>query len=95
MIDPQVAYDKIAGFETANELADYLLSEDCKGVRASAGMCPLAVYMRGQTGAASTASNKIKVYGLDKEDHFDHTPATECFMGLFDTGEFPDLVVGD
>lgn len=42
MIDFQVAYDKLAQFETAEELADFFKYEGITGYKKQAKHCPIA-----------------------------------------------------
>lgn len=96
MIDPVVAYDKLASFETSDELACFLQGEGILGVRHSVSSCPLAAYMQVQTGVLSTVASNIKVYPTDDfvstVQIFPHTNATSDFVEQLDMGEFPALV---
>jgi hypothetical protein len=99
MVDPQVAFDKLAGFQTAYELADFFKAENIKGEKASHNKCPIATWMKKTTGVYSSAADQIVVQN-GNFDPYDFIPdfnvkVTEMmkdFMHKFDRGEFPELV---
>lgn len=98
MIDPQVAYDKLAQFENAGDLREYFQSEQIIGIRGNASQCPIAKWL-GQTTQWSglvTVSEKIKFFpgpavesGADID--FPITDAAREFVDAFDLGFYPEL----
>lgn len=102
MIDAQVAFDKLAGFQSAYEIADFFRSEGIKGFKASHNECPIANWMRETTGIYSSAAGYVVVQNgnfspLEGEKfHLDFmvkvTPVMKEFMKKFDRGDFPELL---
>lgn len=100
MIDPQVAFDKLAGFQNAYEIADFFKSEGIKGEKASHNKCPIAAWMRKTTGIYSSAAGSIVVQNGNYYEGEEFAPdfrveATTMmadFMNKFDRGDFPELV---
>lgn len=102
MIDAQVAFDKLAGFQSAYEIADFFRSEGIKGFKASHNLCPIATWMSKATGIYSSAADHILVqdgnfsplegekFSLDFRVKV--TPVMKEFMKKFDRGDFPELL---
>lgn len=102
MIDPIVAYDKLAGFEGADDIAKFLKSQGILGRMGDADKCPIAQWMQQQTGM------KVRVFmGPDDEgvqwgqvianEDGEHRPLTQAmseFVGCFDEGQYPGLSDG-
>lgn len=109
MIDFGVAFDKLAQFETANDLADYLKSENVKGYKGDEDRCAIAVWLTDQTGDAVSVSGDYVSRYFDFEDDVEEnmqlwellmedntrtpTPAMMEFISRFDDGDFPELVL--
>lgn len=92
MIDPQVAFDKLNGFQTPDELAEYFKSEDIQGTKATHENCPIAKWMTKTTGMTSSAAHFILILDA-RSDFFVSTPKVMLdFMALFDAGHYPELV---
>ena len=100
MIDPQVAFDKLAGFQTSYEIADFFKAENIKGEKASHNKCPIATWMKKTTGIYSSAAGTIVVQNgnFTPGDEFipdfraEPTIVMVEFMNKFDRGIFPWLV---
>ena len=104
MIDPQVAWDKLSNFQSAEELRHFFVGEGIKGVIGHAQMCPIANWLKQTTGwDIVTVAGAIKFFGALKEAtpgtvvsddiiRFDHTYATETFLENFDHVYYPELV---
>lgn len=109
MIDFGVAFDKLAQFETANDLADYFASEGVQGYKGAEESCPIANWMREQTGClVSVTGDGISRYNEDEEEFIEShyevwlnenfrnpTDAMLNFIIEFDGGDFPQLVRPD
>lgn len=100
-IDPQVAWDKLSNFQTADELRDYFVSEQIFGVRARARACPIATWMMEQTGKPTAVAKSIWV-GMSQnvnnylgEIEFEHTEATRDFIEAFDHEKYPELDINN
>lgn len=102
MIDPQVAFDKLAQFDTVYDLCNFFQDEGIKGVVQNASKCPIATWMQEATGAGMvTVAGKIKVWAKSSENPcgsmefhdmiFEHTEATSQFILKFDTHQIPWL----
>lgn len=91
MIDPQVAFDKLNGFQTPKELADFFNSEGIKGAKAAHADCPVATWMTKTTGMQTSVADSIII--LDQRSNFSiSTPQVmNDFIVRFDRGEFPEL----
>lgn len=99
MIDPEVAYDKLKNFETADQLRQYFQDENVKGSLRSAGTCPIASWMKQTTGRSTvTVGSAIRFYATTRASEcdieFPHTDTTENFITRFDNIEYPELVRG-
>lgn len=101
MIDLGVAYDKLAQFETSQEIAEYLQSEGVKGLRASSDRCAIAVWVQDLTGQ-QVLVNPGGMYTLVLNDEtgimgykeqFENTEAMYEFICMFDSGQYPDLII--
>lgn len=96
MIDFQVAFDKLAQFETPGEIAKYLESCGIRACRRDASACAISQWMRNQTGLR-IRTNYAEVGVLKPFSSFDttesesHTPAMSQFARNFDSGDYPDL----
>lgn len=96
MVDPQVAWDKLAQFESSEELRLFFNAEEITGVIGHASQCPIATWMREATGyKVVTVGGSIKVWGDGTSwtdfMQFPHTPASSEFINRFDHGNYPEL----
>ena len=93
MIAPEVAWDKLTNFQTADELRDYFKSENVKGIIGHAQNCPIATWLRKTTGhRLVTVAGQIKFIGYNNIIAFEHTKATEDFISKFDHEDYPELI---
>lgn len=93
-VAPEVAFDKIACFETANELAEYFKAEGIKGYRSQHDACPIARWLSCTTGREASVATFIIIDSYDDSLVFT-TTATDsmvAFMDTFDHGGFPELI---
>lgn len=106
MIDFQVAFDKLASLESADEIADFFRYEGIKAVPANSRACAITVWMEKQTGL-NIATNSVVTRPVDvvlgndgcpdyKEilgAPYQHlTPTMAEFVFRFDCDHYPDLV---
>jgi hypothetical protein len=98
MIDPQVAYDKIAQFKTKDEIAELLNQYGVKGYIKNAGHCAISKYMAQTTGHTAW-STTCMIRQLENESlraksvrQFPLTNTIDEFISAFDRGEYPNLV---
>lgn len=93
MIEPQVAFDKLAQFETSQDLANFLHAEGIKGYRKDANICPIATFMELQTGKmVGVSEDNIEHYNQGRIDFcFENTQAMYDFVVDFDAGGFDFL----
>lgn len=106
MIDFDVAFDKLAGLETADEIADLFRQYGIKARRHKSRACAITRWMEDITGLdiatteASVAIVRVPI-GSTKES-LDYSPvesrpttdAMAMFIENFDMGDYPDLVEG-
>lgn len=97
MIDFGVAYDKLAQFETADEIAEYFRGEGIKGSCGLYSSCAIAVWMTKTTGRmAHVSTSDIWVIGeqspIGDRVTLNHTDAMMDFVYHFDHGHYPDLI---
>src|ERR1700745_1706260 len=101
MIDPQVAWDKLSGFETAEELRKYFQELGIQGRRGAFSGCPIANWISQQTGEPSVVDiGKITIAHWTDDQYyrasvFNHTDATYQFILDFDAGDYPELAQGE
>lgn len=88
MLDPQVAYDKLAQFETYEDIVSFLQHQDIQGYKLDSNTCPIAIYMRRTTGLRSFYVADVVQY-RDRMERFIQFPLTEAmhrFIAEFDSG---------
>lgn len=98
MIDYIVARDKLAQFETADEIADFFRREGVQGEKGMSDRCPIAQWMTEQTGGPIVVST-LEMWNAGAEDFLDndtihrinHTEAMTDFVDRFDSGFYSDL----
>lgn len=102
MIDPQVAWDKLAQFQTPEQLRQFFQDEGIKGIVGHAAKCPIATWMQQTTQVRQvTVAGSVKIFNkcvvtsfgepVSNDLKFSHTDATEGFVALFDQGAYPEL----
>lgn len=91
MIDPIVAYDKLAQFETEDEIAEFLYEVGIKGRRALANSCAISEYMAQMTGRKFSTCNTIETIE-EPIKTFRLTSAIDDFITSFDDNKYPELV---
>lgn len=82
---------------TIEEVAEFLREKDIKGVRLSAGSCPIAKYMEIETGLiVSVGSFDVGGWSKTYEEtfHSDLLSPVSDFVRYFDRGGFPELEKG-
>jgi hypothetical protein len=78
--------------DTPDEVAGCLLALGCRGVRGSAGRCPVAAYLR-RAGLADARLDNATVEWDDVRRAY-LPDAVGCFVRLFDLGLYPALDAG-
>lgn len=92
MLDFQVAFDKLAQFETAEQIRQYFVAEGYKGVTCSESHCPIASFLRDQTGEdISVAPVLIMRGGIVNVEL--NTAAMQEFILNFDDEMYPELII--
>lgn len=89
-IDPQVAFDKLTQFQTADELANYFRQEGITGNKSGALSCPIAQYMQRHTQNSVYVS--LGYIGTTNDTWLvkNSEPLVD-FIRRFDSGLYPDL----
>jgi hypothetical protein len=83
--------DKLQALGSANQIAQFLSGEGITGVRTLLNSCPIANYLKRETGA-----EKVRVNGFWAENeerltmYRDGTPIP-AFIARFDAGLYPEL----
>lgn len=108
MLDLDVVYDKLEQFETADEIACFLVQEQVKALPSNGVQCALAKWVKQVTEselAVHVASSHSVVYREDavgpvrKEKAIlwkrEHTQPMQEFIAKFDQGAYPDLISSD
>lgn len=94
MIDFQVAYDKLAQFQAANDIAEYLKSCNVKAVRGNSVSCAISEWMKSQTGL-TIRTTYFTVDSIDNQcrvlNQTYNTEVMTTFALMFDAGEYPEL----
>lgn len=104
MIDLQVAFDKLAGFDTHGEIARFLREEGIQGELTNGKSCPLAVWMASVTGQAIYVGREhMRSFrggfpmmawqiNMEYEQKINLTGAMQRFVHWFDRGGYPGLI---
>ena len=103
MLDFQVAFDKLAQFETAGEIREFVSAGGYKGIPCAVSQCPIAAFLTQETGETVAVEPLIIVRQTTLEDKLNqvsrpsYTPthAMIHFINRFDDLEYPELVVDD
>ncbi len=91
-ISPEVAWDKLCTFEAAEEIREYFQFEGIKGIQKTPTSCPIANWIKYQTGLPAIVGFNIHIGYGDDGSSFNHTPMTLEFMKAFDKGIYPELI---
>lgn len=93
-------FNKVAAFETADEIRDFLVIEGVKAHRETSTSCALALYMRRSelTVHVFGDTTNVMVIGCDAWGNPDwvkqeNTTAMEQFVHRFDNGQYPELEI--
>lgn len=97
MADTSVVFDKLNGFETDDDLADFFRGYGIKAQPSNARSCAISQFVRMETGLpVSTSVSSVTVWtDLDESDlayYGQLTSAMESFIKKYDQGAYPDLV---
>lgn len=96
MVDLQVAYDKLAQFETAEEIATFLRGYGIKAYRRKSTTCAVAMFLEQMTGSpVSVGPSSIGLAQKPGTIIVNNTKAIEQFIIRFDLGHYPDLIADD
>jgi hypothetical protein len=89
-VSPKVAMEKLAGFESPDAIAKFLVGEGIKGRQGLANVCPVAQYLRRETGQSCMV--RVSTYGPGGLGLNYRTPeVVGVFINEFDSSMYPDL----
>lgn len=94
MIDLDVAYDKLASFDTAPALADFLLDQDVTGIRGDSQECAIGRWLFRECHVVFCIDTErifTKEYDPSRFREWSTTPAMAEFIRDFDCGDYPEL----
>lgn len=94
MIEPEVVLDKLGALGSYQAVAQFLHEEGVRGRQKSATACPVANYVRRETGLAISIHPEWFFSYRDQDRH----PVPESvgdFIHCFDLGQFPSLMKGN
>lgn len=98
MIDFQVAFDKLAQFETADELAEFFQYEGIKAVQGDSNNCAISVWMKRTIENDHVFTNKFAIteYPENINDGASNKARTTQpmfdFIMYFDHGLYQELI---
>lgn len=98
MIDFQVAFDRLAQFETSGEIAEFFLSEEIKAIPLDSNNCAVSVWMRRTIQKERVFTNRYSIteYSENMNDGASNRANTTQpifdFIVNFDEGLYPDLI---
>lgn len=88
--------NKVAAFETAQEIREFLAGEGVKADLEGSTSCALAVYLSRESGCnVSVGLETMSTFNDTFTDFLKvgtHTDAMSCFVCNFDRGLYPELV---
>lgn len=93
MIDFDVAFDKLAGFDDPDELAVFLRDQEAVGLPQVADACPMARWLQRETGLPAAVTVFMTCpdpYG--SAGRRIHSPGMRRFVIGFDSGWYPFLI---
>lgn len=106
MADFNVIIDKLHGFETADELADYFRYCGIKAIPGDARSCAITVFVEDEMGVSGqivTSTDCIELHEEVVESYghgytevrqmIRHTDAMKKFVKAFDKEEYPELII--
>jgi hypothetical protein len=95
MIAPEVAVEKLLGFDTPRAIATFLEAEGIRGIRGSAFYCPIALWLRCTTAAdlTSVGPRDLAVYLGDDRLTWEWSQKAPLgvFITSFDSGVYSQL----
>jgi hypothetical protein len=97
-MDFGVAVEKLQSLDSADEVADFLYSQDVKGQRWNRVTCPIATWLYQETGCLASV-NPGQIWNLDgwgpevdiETFTYEPTEAMGNFIRAFDLGKYPNL----
>lgn len=96
MVDISVVHEKLSGFETADELAEFFRNYGIVAQPRNARACAITKFVEIETGERNviTSTNALRLENEDGEQlcSFPHTSAMADFVEMYDKGCFSDLV---
>ena len=100
MISVEVLVDKLNGFNTPCDIAEFLTEQRVTGCQGCASTCVISNWITVESGETNiTTSNAVKVWMYDPEMVFERSkvtypvsPTVLDFIKLFDQGKYPHLV---
>lgn len=100
MIDFQVAFDKLASLDCADEIALFLQEQGVKAYKAEPQKCAIAQWITDSTGLDEIYVDSISIdhWISDSEEHQvlgSCTVAMGDFIVAFDDGKYPYLIAED
>ena len=104
MIDFGVAYDKLAQFETSDEIAEFLKFEGVKAKVGDTRSCAISVWMKNITGlgirtnfSSVRAVDETQMIGSRNIEGLERslTVVLRTFVSKFDNGWYPELLQED
>lgn len=91
--------EKLAGFETSDQIRDFLVQEGVKANRMSGNSCAIAQYVRQGSGVERITTGYGSTFAwIESGDGMSpklidmHTHAMTAFVHRFDKGLYPELV---
>ncbi len=99
MYDPTVLFDKLAGFDTADGIASFFKEQGIKGYEQDEGSCAIAMYFRMNVqdmydvSVSDVIQCQMQWGSSDDPVLFLSTPAMLDFIGKFDQGMYPELIM--
>lgn len=96
-IDFDVAYDKLAGLETADEIADLFRGYGIKARPRNSSQCAISKWMAAQTGMKIVTNNHCtravdSKYAVINGLQRNNSDPMRNFIRHFDSNGYPDLV---
>lgn len=98
MADLSVVMDKLHGFESSEDLAEFFRGYGIKARPKNSRACAISQFVLEETGLFNilTDSRSVTHYRDERSteicNKIPHTDAMAEFIGLYDTGCYPDLV---
>lgn len=77
---------------TPDEIRDFLLFVDCKGVRGKSCHCPIAKYVKKFTGEVFAVTS-FHISSMTSLVQIDNPDSVADFIYAFDNGRYPELEI--